>query len=432
MARGTTARERQEATPVTVITPGDDDEPLDDDVEQAFDDWRSSFKSGEQPGLIRAYEIPIDERGNPIANASNQVRLGAWPIDLYGFDQLCGMLMRDFMTARKVLAVRLIGTKAGARGVRFNKIVVLRAPNEPPREDGAGRGESTTDIMRAINENNEKMMTQFRAMLTQATPPPDPRDEMRRTIEMATLLNGPSQKILELMLPALAGRPAAAPVAAAEPFSQLSGLLDVLEKLQDMRGGNGGGEGSSGSDLVDALRAVVPLAEPVVRAIPAIMAAQRAAAPAALPAPRPAPAPGAQPTTAAPAPAPRAPPPGSVPTPPPAAPAAAAPTPITDLPTGAQSMQIQKIAEWLAQLTAMATQGTPPAGAADLFFEQEIQPLSDTEYSQLSDLLSRDDYLTYMGYVNAAVTQPPLADWFAAFRARVLERYDAEEKTAAG
>ena len=93
MARGTTSDERREA--VTLIPAAD--LPPEDDIEAAFDKWRDDLKSVESPGTIRAWQIPIDERGNVSTISKAQIRLGAWPIDLYNFDELCGIIIRDYM-----------------------------------------------------------------------------------------------------------------------------------------------------------------------------------------------------------------------------------------------------------------------------------------------------------------------------------------------
>lgn len=410
MARGTSAQERLEA--VTVIPA--DDIPLDD-IEGAFEEWRGSFDSGEEVGKLRAFQIPLDERGNVMATAKNQIRLGSWPIDLYDYDSLCAMLIRDFMPPERVLAVRLVGTQAGQRGVRFNKIVVLRAPKDAPTPGRPG-GESVdmAGLMRSIQENNERMLAQFRTMQP-AQAPRDPMDEMQRMMLFSKTLNEPMMQMLTALLPALAGRPQPA---ATDPFAGFSGLLDVAEKLADLRGGGGGDE--SDSDWLKALKAVVPLAKPALEAIPAVLA-QKPATP-------------QQPRLTGPAAngAVRNPAPGSQPTQPtPAQPAAQAqPAQATDIPSG-DSQVFAQLKPQIDTLVQMATEQPDPqaaVAAADFLYDNMISTLPDEFYDRLYEVVHSDNFIKNASVFNPGVTQH--AAWFAAFKAQVLKRYDDEEAAA--
>lgn len=410
MARGTSAQERLEA--VTVIPA--DDIPLDD-IEGAFEEWRSSFDSGEEVGKLRAFQIPLDERGNVMATAKNQIRLGSWPIDLYDYDALCAMLIRDFMPPERVLAVRLVGTQAGQRGVRFNKIVVLRAPKDAPTPGRPG-GESVdmAGLMRSIQENNERMLSHFRAMQP-AAPQRDSMEEIQRMLIFSKTLNEPMMQMLTALLPALAGRPAPA---ASNPFEGISGILDVAEKLADLRSGGGGDDGDS--DWLKALKAVVPLAKPALEAIPAVLAQKPpAAVPARLPAPGAAsaprqPAPGSQPTQSQPAPTQ------------PAAPAAQA----TDIPSG-DSQVFAQLKPQIDTLVQMATEQPDPkaaVAAADFLYDNMISTLPDEFYDRLYEVVHSDNFIKNASVFNPGVTQHTA--WFAAFKTQVLKRYDDEEAAA--
>lgn len=410
MARGTTAQERLEA--VTVIPA--DDIPLDD-IEGAFDEWRSSFDSGEEVGKLRAFQIPLDERGNVMATAKNQIRLGSWPIDLYDYDALCAMLIRDFMPPERVLAVRLVGTQAGQRGVRFNKIVVLRAPKDAPTPVRPGsEAVDMAGLMRAIQENNERMLQQFRAM----QPAPAARDsfeDMQRMMLFSAKLNEPMMSMLTALLPALAGRPAPA---ATDPFAGFSGLLDVAEKLADLRGGGGD---DSDSDWLKALKAVVPIAKPALEALPAVLAQKSAtAAPARLPAPG---VPGAAPSAA-----PKQSPPGSQPTQPaaPIAPTQSA----TDIPSG-DAQVFAQLKPQIDTLVQMATEQPDPqaaVAAADFLYDNMISTLPDEFYDRLYEVVHSDNFIKNASVFNPGVTRH--VAWFSAFKAQVLKRYDDEEAAA--
>jgi hypothetical protein len=418
MARRVDENERREA--VTIIEGTGGAPP--DDVDDSFDQWRESLHDGQVPGKVTAYQIPMDDHGVPQPSARNQVRLGAWPSDAYDFDGLCALLIRDFMPFDKILCVRLLGTKAGTAGLQFNKVITLRAPNTPPKENGAAP-ESTASLMRIIQENNERMLAQFKAMMP-VVPQRDATEEMQRMMVFAQTLNGPQNELLKLLLPALAGRPA--PAASADPFSQLSGLVDVFEKLQDLRGGGGGDGGTSGNDLVDVIKAIAPLAGPALQAIPSIIEERRRLAPVATVPPQ---------NTVAQRPpvGPRPPPPGSVPTQPTVvmggqnAPAQPAGSTLSDLSTEDQQMFAQ-LKPQIDALVQMAAQGSDPTGAADILFEQIILPLPDEFYDRLYTLISGANFITQAAVFNPAVNSH--AEWFKQFQKRICERYDAEEAAA--
>ena len=391
MARGTSAQERLEA--VTVI-------PADD--------------------------IPLDERGNVMATAKNQIRLGSWPIDLYDYDSLCAMLIRDFMPPERVLAVRLVGTQVGQRGVRFNKIVVLRAPKDaqtPGRP--AGEAVDMASLMRTIQENNERMLTQFRSMQP-ASAPRDSMEDLQRMLALSQMINKPMTDMMAALLPALAGRPAPA---ASDPFAGLSGMLDVAEKLADLRGG--GGSAEPGSDWLEALRAVIPLAKPALEAIPAILANK----PAMPQQPRlPAPMPGATPVPGANgavriAPAQSA-APGSQPTQAPK-PAAAPPAGnATDIPSG-DAQVFAQLKPQIDTLVQMATEQPDPqaaVAAADFLYDNMVSALPDEFYDRLYEVVSADSFVKNAAIFNPGVSQH--VPWFQAFRTQVLKRYDDEEAAA--
>ena len=407
MARGTTAEERREA--VTIIE-GAGVPP--DDVDESFDQWRDSLREGQVPGKITVWQIPMDEHGTPQPSARNQIRLGAWPSDAYDFDGLCALLIRDFMTPEKILCVRLMGTKAGSPGLQFNKVVTLRSPNVSQKSTGNGTGtESTADLMKVIQDNNEWMLAQFKALLP-APPQRDANDDLERMLKFSAMINAPNARLMELLIPALVGRPVAA--AAADPFSQLSGLVDVFGKLQDLRGEGGGGESAEG--IVGIIKAVEPLMKPALQAIPAIMADRarfapplRPVQPRVLPQQRPT-APGAAPTQPQPQ----------------AAPVQPAQS-VGDIPSGDQQM-FAELKPQIDALVAMAAQGSDPDGAADILFDEVIMDLPDEFYEKLADLIGGENFVTKAAVFNPAVNTH--AEWFKRFQARIVTRYNEEDQAA--
>lgn len=79
-------------------------------------------------------------------------------------------------------------------------------------------------------------------------------------------------------------------------------------------------------------------------------------------------------------------------------------------------------------LVAMAAQGSDPAGAADLLFDQVIMELPDMYYEKLADIFGGENFVKQAAVFNPAVSSH--AEWFTKFRARVLERYEQEDSAA--
>jgi len=419
MAKGTTAEERAGA--ISVL-PANWDEV--DDVENAFNDFRENLNQSQTPGEVRAFELPMDDRG-VIQTTKAQVRLGAWPIDAYSFDQLCELLTKEFMDPGAAkMAVRLLSSKPGQSGTQFNKIVVLKRRQNQSNGDVK---ETTASLMKAIQENNERLMVQFRAMLPQK-PEADVATEIAKIIAISSQMNAPMMSMLSSLLPALVGR---TPAAAADPFAGVSSIIDVAGKLADLRGG--GGDASSGPDWLEAIRAIVPLAKPALEAIPAI-AAQAAQNPRP-PQPRPpvitrAQAEAAARAAAAPPGAPTA--PGAAPTPAPGSQPSSTPAPqgqasMSDIPSG-DAQVFAQIKPQIDQLVLMAAQGSDPVQAADLLFDNFIISLPDDYYSRIADLVSGPNFVKNATVFNPRVTE--FADFFEKFRAQIAKRVEDEDAAA--
>jgi hypothetical protein len=384
-----------------------------DDTETAFNDFRASFDSSDEPGTIKAWELQIDERGN-VGTTKMQQRLGSWPIDAYKFDEICQLLINQYMTPdQHRMAVRMVGTRPGTPGYIFNKIVMLRRANKS--ESSSTTGESTSSIMKLMQEMNERNLAMFARLQQQQAVKPDAMDEIQKMMAFAQSMNAPMMGMLQSLLPALVGRPA--PAAGADPFQSVGSLLDVAERLSDMRGG---GEHTSGGDdnsFAGILRAIAPLAKPALEALPAIAAMQAAnrppARPAALVQQRPqAPASGSAPT-AAPQPA-TAMPPASGPILQP-----------TDIPSG-DSQMLAQLKPQIDALVSMAEQNSDPTGAADLIFDQVfLDPnLPEELFEKLAGFVDSDTFVKYVVVMNPAA-KPHIA-WFDAFKTQVVKRLEAE------
>ena len=376
----------------------------EDDAEAAFNDFRETFQSGDDPGQVRAWELSIDDRGN-VGTRQMQTRLGSWPIDAYKFDELCEMLVAQYMSPEKpVMAVRLCGTKKDETGFKFNKIVLLKRPIK--KESSREGSESTGSLLKMMQEMNERNMAMFARM---QAPPPEPKDpmvEIQKMMAFSQSMNAPMMTMLQSLLPALAGR--AQPVAGGDPFAGLSGMMDFAERIADMRG-TGGGDSDTG--LAGIIKAVMPAVVPALQALPAIAAM----APKQAPAPRlvaPA-APTARPAN-----------PISIPTAAPP-PAPSGPANLTDIPTGDQDMLAQ-LKPQIDQLVTMAEQKSDPTGAADLIFEQVfLDPrLPEEIFGRLAEFVENPQFVNYVT-IMAPLAKPHVA-WFEAFKAQIIKRLDEE------
>lgn len=401
MPKGTTTEERATATLIPAVSFDDID-----DVESSFNDWRDKVSQSEEPGQVRAFELQLDERGN-VSTTKMQVRLGSWPIDSYNFDELCQMLTGEFMDANvNKMPVRLIGTRQGERGFVFNKIVMLKRGHK--NQNGEAK-ETTATLMKAINENNERMLSQFRSMLPQK-PETDSMDEIRKMLALSQMLNAPMVDMMKTLLPALVGRPVAT---ASDPFAGLSGVIDLAGKIADLKGG-GGGENESDNDWVNILRGVAPIAKSAFEALPHIL---KPAAPAAQPQlmiPTPThplhaqPNTGSQPSNA-----------GTTPS--------AGPRPVTDIPSGDAQMFAQ-LKPQIDALVQMAKDNADAVGAANLLFEQVMLELPDEIYSRVADLIAGENFVKNATVFNPAVGQ--YLPWFATFQAQIVKRIEQEDQEA--
>lgn len=378
-----------------------------DDAEAAFDEFRTSFHTGDEPGVVRAWELTIDERGN-VGTTRMQTRLGSWPIDAYKFDELCQMIVDQYMTLdQSRMAVRLVGTRKEQTGYIFNKIVMLKRALK--KESSSTPTDSTASLMKALQEMNERNLAMFTRLQAPAEKP-DTMAEIQKMMAFAQAMNAPMMGMLQSLLPALVGRPA--PTPGADPFSSLGGLLDVAERLSDMRGGGGGGSDTDDS-WSGILRAITPLAKPALEALPAIAAlAQRA--PVLIPAPARVGAGGAAPGTILSA--------GQGAPPPPTA----STLQPTDIPSGDAAMLAQ-LKPQIDSLVTMASQGSDAQGAADLIFDQVfLDPrLPDELYEKLASFIDSDQFVTYVTILNPAAK--PHAAWFNAFKTQIVVRLTTED-----
>lgn len=381
----------------------------DEDIEASIDGWRDSLKGAEAPGLVRAYRLPFDANGIPSYNAKNQVRLGSWPIDHYTFDELCGMIVKEYMFPNEQqMAVRLIGTRQGQRGIEFNKIVMLQKPRSDSKEGNAAAPESMAGIMKAITESNERMLRLVQEMrggpvMTDA----QPTNQMTAMMQFAAMSRAMMEPMTAMMAPLMsiiAGRPATSE----SPTANLKGLVETLAVLDGLRGGQGMGvSNSDGNSAASIFRSVADVAAPLLT-----IAAKQGGPPAharrALPAPAATPSPGAGASVrtgqAASPPVSPGPVAGGVDLSRPSAPSAPA-APAVDLsqpspqPTGNESMFIQakKLVDGLIEA---AQRGVNPKEMAQSFFNNTMLAMDDGVYEMLCTQLEAPNFLDQISLLN--------------------------------
>lgn len=385
-----------------------------DDAESAFNDFRESFQTGDEPGIVRAWELQIDERGN-VGTTKMQTKLGSWPIDAYKLDELCQMIVDQYMTADQTrMAVRLVGTRKEQTGYVFNKIMLLKRAHR--KETSGNTSESTSSMMKALQENNERMLAMIQRMQAPVEKP-DTMAEIQKIMAFAQAMNAPMMGMLQSLLPALAGRPVPA-AATGDPFGSLTGILDVAERIADMRGG-GADSGGDENSFAGILRAITPLAKPALEALPALAAMQAASRPA--PKLIPAAAPVNRPTSPTdPTPHPR---PAPGPTPVVATNGAAKPVQPTDIPSGDSAMLAQ-LKPQIDALVQMASQGSPAEAAADLLFDQIFLTVPEELFERLANFVDSETFVTYVCVMNPAAK--PHAAWFEAFKTQIIKRLNEE------
>lgn len=380
-----------------------------DDAEQAFNEFRESFQTGDEPGIVRAWELMIDDRGN-VGTTKMQTKLGSWPIDAYKLDELCQMIVDQYMTPdQSRMAVRLVGTRKEQTGYVFNKIMLLKRAIK--KESSSNGSESTASIMKMMQENNERMIAMFQRMQAPPTEKPDTMAEIQKMLAFSNAMNAPMMGMLQSLLPALAGRPA--PTAGPDPFASVGSLLDVAERLSEIRGG-GASEGGDDNSFAGILRAITPLAKPALEALPALAAMQAAN--------RPPPrviAASVRPPPNAPVAVPPAPPPNA-PVP------SGAPLQPTDIPSGDSAMLAQ-LKPQIDALVSMASQGSPPTDAADLLFDQVFLTVPEEIFERLANFVDSETFVNYVCVMNPAAK--PHAAWFEAFKTQIIARLNAEDQS---
>lgn len=222
--------------------------PVEDaDTEAAWDAWTDDLKTAGTGGKVRVYKVPSDDDGNPKTNAKGAqlTYLGAWEHQQYGFDEMCQMLTQKFLTPGENCYVRMIGLRAGARGIQFNRFVKLQrdatdvSPNSPQ-----GALDSVIRAMQDTQRQTSEMVQRLAG----------PR-ELIPSNESRSVISPELKEVLIACIPVM-GTIVGALIQRPKPQSDMATLIEAMGKMKEFISG----ESPSGNDdsTLSIVKAVAP------------------------------------------------------------------------------------------------------------------------------------------------------------------------------
>jgi hypothetical protein len=370
----------------------------DPDMAEAFDDLRESLDTSQTDSTLWVHRVPLDERGEMVTN-SKHVHLFTAPLDRYKLDEIIAKVKGEYMRPDERLAcIRLIAKVAGQRGNKFNKVLLIEKELKPTAPASEAGRESVAEILRAIQESNNGQMAALRQIFAERMNAP--QIPQKDPIDTAVALMGAMSQMVAIM------NKGAAPVApAASLTEQIRAMKELKDLAGDLLGETSGGGGGEDNSAVGIIKAVSPLAGPLLQ----ILARQSAANPAprqrpALPAPNlPTPNPAPQFSTNP----------------------AAQPAPVNPVSSEDQKM----IAELRAQLIAICEAAAGGANAADLgaVIVDNLQPDSDAE-TRLLEMLDDPEWLRKLAAIHPGVKAHET--FFVSLRQSILAAFDDSEAPA--
>lgn len=408
------------------------EQQFEQDIEDKFRAWQTAFTNPESPGKVTVYEVPLDAQGRAQHSAGGQIRLGAWPADAYNFDDLCTIIIRDYMDPKKeLMGVRFIGTRQGEQGVRFNSVTILRRP----RADNSLIPTTTpknefSEMIQTMQESNERMMRLFQSMMQPREEKGTAPNQMQQFMQFAAMQQAMMQPMLQMMT-AVMGR--AAPVSIESPMSTMKGLLEGLTLLDGLRGERSGGGDSTGT----IVKAVADVASPLLQMAATQMQRSPAKAPSRPPLlnpGRPAP-PAAAPPPARPVAADPVILPMDTPSRPQVSPFApgpdlSAPSNVATFPSSQEKpVNFLEIKARIDRMIDAAKIGTDPISVAQDFWNDEMMNMESSEYNQLCTKLEEENFVQQIALLNPEVNQ--FIPFFTTIRERLLKLIQEEDDAAA-
>lgn len=238
------------------ILPANDSDGADNDTEQAFEGWRESLKNSQAQGTLRVQRIPLDENESPQWNAQAASELFSAPIDRYSFEELVSKIKRDYIRPNESkIAVRLMGVKAGERGLKFNRLLVVERENVVHT---ASPSNNPSDLLRAVQEMNAQNVAMMRGLFQEMVSnrpiaaAPAPIDPVNMVMQMMTAMGG----FMAAMNKSASG---------GGSMKEMVETMVALKGLSDDFTGNGGTDENGGAAAI--IKAATPLAVPLLQSL---------------------------------------------------------------------------------------------------------------------------------------------------------------------
>lgn len=214
----------QEVAGIIELPEGMDPRDYDRDSEAAWDKLIEELHASKGAGKITAYKVPLDKDGKVnLSRGTAQTYLGAWQHDQYEFDDLIAMIIRDFFEPGERAAIRLIGTRTGAKGIKVNRVIPVQRPatamvtTQPSSQ--------LADALNAVQSSNRATMEMVERLLARNSTPEAPK---KSTMEWARDI----AVILTPFVPVLV----AAVSKGGAPKSDLSQMILALKELKGLTG----------------------------------------------------------------------------------------------------------------------------------------------------------------------------------------------------
>lgn len=254
-----TARGMEEVYEATLVDGVPDGGP-DADTREAYDDLVAGLDSTTDEVSIRVHRLPMDDKNNASPNLGQQIYLFSAPVGLYKYEEIISRVKNEFMAPdEKLIAIRVACYRTGRQGAVFNRIIRIQKEfYKTPAIHGQSETQAVLQAIQAMMQQNAQLM---QAIMHRPEPvhvvPADPIDQLGKL--MGAL--GP-------MLTAMTGRPLVSEVVQQKSFvDQLIELKKVKEVMGGLFEDDSGGGIDDGDSTAAILRALAPLAMPLVQAI---------------------------------------------------------------------------------------------------------------------------------------------------------------------
>lgn len=230
----------------------------DQDTEEALDKLKAQFAGSETKGTLWVYQLPLDDKGEPIGNAK-MVNLFNVPLDAYELEQIIERIRDEYMEPGQEAVFRVMATLRGQTGLKLNRLLRIRkaASKVKPEEEK----ESLASLLKVMQESQAQMLDRQERMFASlaarqsATPATDP---IQLAMGMMAAMSGMASTLVRNTAPA----PVAAP-APADPMAMFSQTMNVMRSMRSFFGNQDAPADEDGDSLVSVLRAGRPYLETI-------------------------------------------------------------------------------------------------------------------------------------------------------------------------